>query len=84
MRLWSERISEAGGNWILDEIPAGSLGGYFKNEFGWKLKYWLGTGVVKTVGTGWGGHLPANGEVEPSYYSKEIIGLCVKGKIERD
>lgn len=38
--------------------------------------------VVRTVDTGWAGHLPANGEVKPSYYSKEIIGLCVKGKIK--
>lgn len=40
--------------------------------------------VVRTVGTGWAGHPPANGEVKPSYYSQEIIGLCVKGKIKRN
>lgn len=42
LRLWSERILE-GRNWILDgEILAGSLGRYYKNRFGWKLRYWLG------------------------------------------
>lgn len=43
LRLKSEKILGDGRNWVLDgEIPAGSLGRYFKDGFGWKLKYSLG------------------------------------------